>query len=164
MTGKPWSREQDEELLELEAEGYSASLIGERIGRSREAVIGRSTRLRGAKRLIKAEPRRTTTIIRKDGQIPKPRPAPVPPACTGCGSTQTIEEIRAQHPNALSCCPERNMQRGISIFDLTETSCRWPTVGVVAPYLFCGAPRADVGSSYCPEHARIGFSHRGETR
>lgn len=30
--------------------------------------------------------------------------------CTGCGSTETIEEIRAKHPNALACCPERNMQ------------------------------------------------------
>lgn len=29
--------------------------------------------------------------------------------CTGCGSTETIEQIRAQHPNALSCCPERRM-------------------------------------------------------
>lgn len=30
--------------------------------------------------------------------------------CTGCGSTQTIAEIREQHPGALSCCPERHMQ------------------------------------------------------
>lgn len=30
--------------------------------------------------------------------------------CTGCGSTQTIEEIRREHPQAISCCPERNMQ------------------------------------------------------
>lgn len=29
--------------------------------------------------------------------------------CTGCGSAETIEEIRAKHPKALSCCPERNM-------------------------------------------------------
>lgn len=29
--------------------------------------------------------------------------------CTGCGSADTIEEIRAKHPKALSCCPERKM-------------------------------------------------------
>ena len=29
--------------------------------------------------------------------------------CTGCGSVETIEEIRARHPAALSCCPERKM-------------------------------------------------------
>lgn len=32
------------------------------------------------------------------------------PTCTGCGSTETIAAIRAKHPNALSCCPERHMQ------------------------------------------------------
>lgn len=30
--------------------------------------------------------------------------------CTGCGSRDTIEAIRAKHPKALSCCPERDMQ------------------------------------------------------
>jgi hypothetical protein len=29
--------------------------------------------------------------------------------CTGCGSTDTIEEIRAKQPGAISCCPERQM-------------------------------------------------------
>lgn len=30
--------------------------------------------------------------------------------CTGCGTTKTIADIRFTHPNALSCCPERDMQ------------------------------------------------------
>lgn len=30
--------------------------------------------------------------------------------CTGCGSTQTIEQIRREHPAAISCCPERDMR------------------------------------------------------
>lgn len=30
--------------------------------------------------------------------------------CTGCGSTKTIEEIRAKHPKAIACCPERDMR------------------------------------------------------
>lgn len=29
--------------------------------------------------------------------------------CTGCGSTQSIEEIKAHFPQAISCCPERKM-------------------------------------------------------
>ncbi len=44
---------------------------------------------------------------------PSPRVTEAPPigveACTGCGSTETIEQIRAKHPGALSCCPERKM-------------------------------------------------------
>lgn len=30
--------------------------------------------------------------------------------CTGCGSMEGLEQIRAEHPGAISCCPERNMQ------------------------------------------------------
>lgn len=30
-------------------------------------------------------------------------------ACTGCGSQKTIEQIKGEHPGALSCCPERRM-------------------------------------------------------
>lgn len=30
-------------------------------------------------------------------------------ACTGCGSTESIEEIRTRNPRALSCCPDRRM-------------------------------------------------------
>ena len=29
--------------------------------------------------------------------------------CINCHSERSIEEIRAEHPNALSCCPERDM-------------------------------------------------------
>lgn len=29
--------------------------------------------------------------------------------CTGCGSIRSIEEIRAVHPDAVACCPERKM-------------------------------------------------------
>lgn len=36
--------------------------------------------------------------------------APVGEECANCGSTQTIEEIRRDHPTALSCCPERDMR------------------------------------------------------
>ena len=29
--------------------------------------------------------------------------------CLGCGSTETLEQIRAKHPGAIACCPERRM-------------------------------------------------------
>lgn len=40
-----------------------------------------------------------TTLVEERGPL----------VCTGCGSVQTIEQIRAEHPRALSCCPERQM-------------------------------------------------------
>jgi hypothetical protein len=33
----------------------------------------------------------------------------ITPFCYGCGSTKTIEELRAEKPTVLSCCPERRM-------------------------------------------------------
>ena len=30
-------------------------------------------------------------------------------ACTGCGSQKTMDQIKGEHPQALSCCPERKM-------------------------------------------------------
>lgn len=40
-------------------------------------------------------------------------------ACRGCGSTETIEEIRARFPHAIACCPERNMN---AIIDARESA------------------------------------------
>lgn len=40
--------------------------------------------------------------------------------CTGCGSTETIEEIRRHHPQAISCCPERNMQSVVVTDEMVE--------------------------------------------
>jgi hypothetical protein len=132
MGAKPWTTAEDAKLLELELQGYSASLIGERMGRSRESIIGRSMRLRGGKRLTKARPRTITTTIRRDGQmLLKPKP-PRPVLVSG---------------------------GRLSIFELTETSCRWP-FGDRAPYMFCGEPRIDVDCSYCEGHARIALSPR----
>jgi hypothetical protein len=31
-------------------------------------------------------------------------------ACTGCGTILTMEQLRAIHPDAVSCCPERKMR------------------------------------------------------
>lgn len=31
-------------------------------------------------------------------------------ACTGCGSTDTIAEMKIKHPKALLCCPDRYMR------------------------------------------------------
>jgi hypothetical protein len=30
--------------------------------------------------------------------------------CAGCGSTETLKQIRTKHPRAISCCPERKMK------------------------------------------------------
>jgi len=47
MTTTFWTAEKDKQLRRLEAAGLSAAQIADRIGTTRNAVIGRSARLRG---------------------------------------------------------------------------------------------------------------------
>jgi hypothetical protein len=43
----PWTPERDKRLIALQAQGLSAAEIAEKLGTTRNAVIGRSIRLRG---------------------------------------------------------------------------------------------------------------------
>jgi hypothetical protein len=47
MTATFWTAEKDKQLRRLEAAGLSAAQIADRLGTTRNAVIGRSVRLRG---------------------------------------------------------------------------------------------------------------------
>jgi len=47
MRGSFWTAERDRRLQTYEGEGFSASVIAERMGTTRNAVLGRSQRLRG---------------------------------------------------------------------------------------------------------------------
>jgi hypothetical protein len=47
MTATVWTAEKDKQLQRLKAAGLSAAEIADRIGKTRNAVIGRSVRLRG---------------------------------------------------------------------------------------------------------------------
>jgi GcrA cell cycle regulator len=124
-----WTDQEDQRLLALERQGLSGSLIGQRLGKSKAAVIGRSHRLRGYKRQgvhiqgAKAMPRQTKVTVRK---LCEPAPKP------------------------------DSGRRLIGIFDLDQNTCRWP-FGERHPYRFCGAPPMHAGASYCQIHARLNF-------
>jgi hypothetical protein len=47
ISGSFWTDERDERLRRLETQGLSAAMIAERLGTTRDAVLGRSHRLRG---------------------------------------------------------------------------------------------------------------------
>jgi GcrA cell cycle regulator len=110
MPGKTWTDDEDRQLVALEDRGLSAYFIGEKMGKTRSAIIGRSYRLRGGTRKSPVQrPRKPVTISKPP--VP-PRPRPVNPD-TGA--------------------------RMITIFELTGDTCRWPH-GDRSPFLFCGAP------------------------
>jgi hypothetical protein len=124
--GATWTEEQDQELIRLERQGFSAYLIAERMGKSRSAVIGRSFRLRGD------QPRTSPPIIRKV------------PVCSPRSKSKPL-------PNLAKAAA---IGRMVEIFELTDGMCRWPH-GDHSPYLFCAAPVAFLDNSYCALHFRL---------
>jgi hypothetical protein len=127
--------EQDHQLLKLEQQGFSASLIGEQMGKTREAVIGRSYRLRGYKTT-----RKNTVVAPRDVR-----------------TTVMKTPIKPRHkPRAQRVAPDLG-RRMITIFELDDTTCKWP-FGDRSPFLFCGAPRDPAGKPpYCAQHLKEHF-------
>ena len=41
--------------------------------------------------------------------LAQPEPEPVGQMCLGCGSTMSYERLKEMYPQAISCCPEREM-------------------------------------------------------
>lgn len=136
-----WTVERTDQLRELFALGLSASQIAAQLGGvTRNAVIGKQNRLglsRGGfigprlprpKRPRKPSPSRWHLYNRERPKAP-PKPVPV---------------VVVQ--------PE---WRGISLFELTNETCRFPSHE--APFFYCGVPEADCGNGrpYCPYHHNI---------
>lgn len=140
MRVEVWSKERIALLERLWAEGKTATAIAAQLHLSRSAVLGKVFRLRlrmrgEAAASNKALSRRRAVARRK----PSSRPAPAP---------------------AAAAAPARS--HGLSLFELTNETCRWPFGRPGTPnFHFCGAPGADLenGMPYCPLHARRAYAN-----
>ena len=85
----------DELLREIFLHGHSEGWTGNQTRRDVQHVDAEKGwslyASNGALEKTKAR-HRTTSLAAQDGLV-----------CTGCGSTKSIEQIRAEHPSALSC-------------------------------------------------------------
>jgi len=146
-----WTEQQTAELVRLRALGWSSRQIGEEIGKSRNAVIGK------ANRLGLAAPTRST-ITRKVRaaagleRLPKTRKRGLTP-----------DELEQE----LAGAKLRNKQLKLS--ELRADSCRWPMWphDGTGDRVFCGQ-RARLGQPYCPEHHvmahdRVVEQHKSQT-
>lgn len=136
-----WTPEHDKELRRLREEGYSYYRIAAELNEqfatkySRNAAIGRASRIGGMVHCAPAAPRIFKTRIRKDNIQPRIRHRP---------TVLPSEIIQLQ-------CAEV-VTRDISLADLEPNDCRYP-VGD-GPFLFCGHPKME-GSSYCVPHFHL---------
>jgi GcrA cell cycle regulator len=133
MGERGWLSERIERLKALWNAGKSASQIGNELGVSRNAVIGKIHRLQGYT---------PTRIAKPPAQAKPPKPPPAP----------------KWKPKAPPPAPPEPVVDNVPSLDLTINQlkpgvCRYPH-GERSPYFFCGQPTRE-GSPYCALHHRL---------
>ena len=162
-----WTDERIEVLRKLWAEGMSASQIASSLGGvTRNAVIGKIHRLglSGRVKAPQARPGRSrgaTAAAPVAMAAPKPAAAPRVMAA-GALAVKVVEEPEMETaPEPAQVVP---LSAGITMMDLSASSCRWP-VGdpSAANFRYCGA-RAAPGDTYCRAHSEQAFPSRNKSR
>jgi GcrA cell cycle regulator len=130
-----WPQERTARLVALVAQDYSAGQIGEALGITRSAVMGKVHRM-GLKLTREArKPAAIRNLIKRPKKMIKTIRPPAPPPAP--------EVAPADGP--------------IGIMELTAFTCRWP-FGERAPFRFCGTTKP-AGGPYCREHTAIAVGH-----
>jgi GcrA cell cycle regulator len=131
-----WTSEQDDQLRAMHAEmpRPTCAKMGERIGCSKNAIIGR----RG--RIGLAGPKRVAGPRNRSPNRPKAEPRV---------SMQRVAMLKAE-----SVSTNTTPIGAKSLVDLAPDECRWPFGD--KPYTFCGCQAVD-GLPYCAGHARIAY-------
>lgn len=137
-----WNDDEVATLKQLWEHGISLSEIGEKLGCSRSAVIGKANRLGFPKRGKRYAAKPAAAKVRKPTKRKLMEKA---------FNSEPLPELKIAPIVPLN----------IALFDLTKRQCRYP-YGDRAPYLFCGHPVQEE-SSYCPDHHRICW-HRHERK
>lgn len=146
-----WAPSKEELFLKLYNENHTLETIADALGTTKNAVMGKRTRL-GLKARKLDDLRR---FNRGRGTLVyKPKPKRVEKTMTLVDEAPMVAE--AELPVTL-IHPE--MMKRISIFETNSSVCRWPLWGQEVIELqdkfFCGNP-VERGTPYCPCHFRIG--------
>lgn len=143
-----WTKELDERLKARWLAGESAAAIGDGMGRSRSAVLGRIHRL-GIQRApaTDREGRRAASMAVKvaDRKAREPKVA-------AAGGWALSTETTAKPPRPIPVSDRT--ETAIGLLALTHLNCRWPVGRATgADQLFCGQTVAPE-RPYCGEHVR----------
>ena len=137
-----WTTERVELLKRHFEEGLSCRVIAANIGVSRNAVIGKLTRLGLTRGPNSAEPRATTAKSRAAKSVPR----------------QQYQMLQVVYENGQPAgdAPVAS-ERPCSLFELSEQRCRWPisTPGA-EDFCFCGNLPLE-GVPYCAGHTRLAY-------
>jgi GcrA cell cycle regulator len=144
-----WTTERVELLKQHFEEGLSCREIAAIVGVSRNAVIGKLTRL---------------GLTRGPGST-EPRATPAKPRAAKSGPRQQYQMLQVVYENGqLVGDGPVESQRPCSLFELSAERCRWPisTPGA-EDFCFCGNMPLD-GVPYCAGHSRLAYKPGSRAR
>lgn len=166
--GAPWTARFDWTAANVEIllAGYNSGSSMSRIagllggGLSRNAVIGKLHRMghhRGRMAVAPKKPRRTRAAARTD-QATKGRVN---------RTTNFNRKVRAKvlagdddlalEGDGMHDLPPDRSPDAVSLFEATDTQCRWPLNDAGPGFLFCGSKTVTDDCSWCARHARMAF-------
>jgi len=150
MTGNWWNAEREQQVRELWPT-HSASEIGAKIGASRNAVIGKASRLG----LTGGKPKPIQT--RKPSADPKTVRARALRRARAAGISPP--PLPKREPATTAPPPPVDSKR-VPLIELTYRSCRWPLGDPQDDdFCFCGADRESlaVNRPYCAGHEVLAY-------
>jgi GcrA cell cycle regulator len=160
-----WHAERVDLLKRCFESGLTCSEIAREIGVTRNAVIGKLSRLGLSRpREVIAKPLRRAAALARP-KVPRPRRLTRPPA--------NILAQREMLKNAFAVADSIPVEdpvipidngRGCTLLELGERKCRWPINDPGShDFCFCGNEPVS-GFPYCPGHARMAYRRAGARR
>ena len=150
-----WTPDLIKELKRLWNKGLTTVEIGNRIGMSKNAVVGKAHRLglEGRPSPIKRDKKKETVTVRATKKV-----TPAPKEEVTQSSILPPEPVFEVEPIVEQVLPKKKKHKGVQLVDLKPNSCRWPEGDPKDPdFCFCGQECVP-GKIYCEEHCAIAYS------
>lgn len=138
-----WPEALEARLADLWAQGVSAALIGEQLGKTRNAVIGKVDRLGlPMRQTVKAQ----SGWCQPPSQLGRKRQRKTTPETTTRPDGGIIDDAAIP------------FEQRKTLLELTPSCCKWP-VGDPAQegFFFCGGV-AEIDRPFCPAHAKRAYA------
>ena len=139
-----WTDTEVTRLLDMNKQGLSAGVIGQRLGKTRSAILGKLHRMGVAKRMPTGD-----SLRRKRS----PRPKVSSWGRGNPGEAAGRPAVASPEPPFTPPRDGLNLSAAaLAVEALRPSSCRWPIGEVKSPgFHFCGGVRVDA-SAYCEAH------------
>lgn len=162
-----WTEERVEQLKSLWDRGFSCSMISVEMGVTRNAVIGKVTRLRLPKRMIihRSQYKRAGRVIKEKVPRAKPKPRSSYSYLSVHSRAQRLVRSRLIMTELVAlgeACdlPPYQSPFAATLVDLSADQCRFPVDAppwsTTSMQYFCG-DRIVKNCSYCEQHKRLAY-------